>query len=85
MAILLRHVAERRQIFMKDNILLALSALKANKLRSLLTMLGIIIGIASVIAINTIGDSMMSYINNTMNSMGAVSYTHLTLPTKLEV
>lgn len=71
MAILLHHVAERRQIFMKDNILLALSALKANKLRSLLTMLGIIIGIASVIAINTIGDSMMSYINNTMNSMGA--------------
>ena len=56
---------------MKDNILLALSALKANKMRSLLTMLGIIIGIASVIAINTIGDSMMSYINSTMNGMGA--------------
>lgn len=30
-----------------DNILMALSSLKANKMRSLLTMLGIIIGISS--------------------------------------
>ena len=40
-----------------DNILMALSSLKANKMRSLLTMLGIIIGISAVIAIMTVGDS----------------------------
>ena len=37
---------------------MALAALKANKMRSFLTMLGIIIGIGSVIAITSIGDTM---------------------------
>ena len=41
-----------------ENILLALNGLRANKMRSLLTMLGIIIGIASVIAIMTLGDDI---------------------------
>ena len=41
-----------------ENIRLALFSLRANKMRSLLTMLGIIIGIASVIAIMTVGDSV---------------------------
>ena len=43
-----------------ENVLLALNGLKANKARAVLTMLGIIIGIASVIAIMTIGTSMTS-------------------------
>ena len=46
-----------------ENIRLAISSLKANKLRALLTMLGIIIGIASVITIVTIGDSLAASIN----------------------
>lgn len=54
-----------------ENILLALSGLKANKMRSLLTMLGIIIGIASVIAIMTLGDSLTSSVTESMSSMGA--------------
>lgn len=58
-----------------DNILLALNALRANKMRSLLTMLGIIIGIASVIGITTIGDSLSGYINTTMTGLGAVNIT----------
>ena len=40
-----------------ENVLVALAGLKANIMRSLLTMLGIIIGIASVIAIMTVGNS----------------------------
>lgn len=40
-----------------ENVKLALSAIRANKMRSFLTMLGIIIGISSVIAITSIGDS----------------------------
>ena len=38
-----------------ENIRLALEGLRANKMRALLTMLGIIIGIASVMAISTLG------------------------------
>lgn len=41
-----------------ENLQMALSAIKANKMRSILTMLGIIIGIGSVIAIVSIGDTM---------------------------
>ena len=54
-----------------ENIRLAISSLKANKLRALLTMLGIIIGIASVITIVTIGDSLAASINSEMSGFGA--------------
>ena len=39
-----------------ENIILAISAIRANRIRSLLTMLGIIIGISSVITIMSIGN-----------------------------
>lgn len=58
-----------------ENVLLALSGLRANKMRSLLTMLGIIIGIASVIAIMTLGDSISSSVTDSMSSMGANNIT----------
>lgn len=41
-----------------ENIKLAFGALRANKMRALLTMLGIIIGIGSVIAIMTVSSSL---------------------------
>lgn len=53
------------------NIKLSISSLLANKLRSILTMLGIIIGIASVITIVTIGDSLASSITDEMSGFGA--------------
>ncbi len=58
-----------------ENIRLALTSLKANKMRALLTMLGIIIGIASVIAIMTVGDSLTSSVTDSMSSMGANNIT----------
>ncbi len=58
-----------------ENILLAFHSLRANKMRSLLTMLGIIIGIASVIAIMTLGDSISSSVTDSMASMGANNIT----------
>lgn len=58
-----------------ENIRLALFSLKANKMRALLTMLGIIIGIAAVIAIMTVGNSMTIYVTQTMSSMGASNIT----------
>ncbi len=58
-----------------ENIRLAFFSLIANKMRALLTMLGIIIGIASVIAIMTLGTSMTSTITESMSSMGANNIT----------
>lgn len=53
-----------------ENIRIAISGLKTGKMRALLTMLGIIIGIGSVIAIVTIGNSMTNSITDNMSSMG---------------
>lgn len=58
-----------------ENIRLALFSLKANKMRALLTMLGIIIGIASVIAIMTVGSSMTTSVTDSMSAMGANNIT----------
>ncbi len=55
----------------KENLLLALEGLRSNKTRALLTMLGVIIGIAAVIGILTVGDGFSSYITDTMSTMGA--------------
>ena len=93
---------------------IAIKALLRNKLRAFLTMLGIIIGVASVIAMVAIGQGSKQSIQTQLSGMGsnmivirpnsnvtggvrldattvqtltiadvnAVSYTHLTLPTK---
>ena len=58
-----------------ENIRLALSSLRANKMRALLTMLGIIIGISSVIAIMTVGNSVTKNLEDSMASMGANNIT----------
>lgn len=58
-------------MLIKENILLALNGLKSNKMRALLTMLGIIIGIASVIAIMTVGSSVNNSVATSMQEMGA--------------
>ena len=47
------------------------SALSANKARSLLTMLGIVIGIASVIAMTAIGQGAQNSVSSSIQSMGA--------------
>lgn len=53
-----------------ENIKEAITSILSNKMRSLLTMLGIIIGISSVIIITTIGGSIQSTLTATMNSLG---------------
>lgn len=62
-----------------ENIKLSLASIAANKLRTFLTMLGIIIGVASVIAIMTIGDSttaqtMESYARFGTNNVNVYMY-----------
>lgn len=61
-------------MFFLENIRLAFGALITNKMRSLLTMLGIIIGISSVITITTIGNSMQKTLSNTFSFIGANGY-----------
>lgn len=53
-----------------ENIKEAFTSILSNKMRSLLTMLGIIIGISSVIIITTIGGSIQSTLTATLNSLG---------------
>lgn len=48
----------------------AMDSIKSNKLRSFLTMLGIIIGISSVIAIVSLGDGGKKAMNDEFTSMG---------------
>ena len=57
-------------MFILENIRLAFGALINNKMRSLLTMLGIIIGISSVITITTIGTSLKTTLANAFMSSG---------------
>lgn len=58
-----------------ENILLALSSLRSNMMRTILTMLGIIIGIGSVICIDTLGNSLTNSVMNTMESSGGNTIT----------
>lgn len=53
-----------------ESIRLAFGRIGVNKLRSFLTMLGIIIGISAVITITTIGNSLKQTISNSMNELG---------------
>ena len=50
---------------------IAFRAIRRNKLRAFLTMLGIIIGVASVIAMMAIGQGSKQSINSTLSSMGS--------------
>lgn len=50
---------------------LAMSSMWANKMRALLTLLGIIIGIAAVITISTTGNAMQKQTADSMMNMGA--------------
>ncbi len=58
-----------------ENIELAFTGLFLNKLRSFLTMLGIIIGIGAVIAIFTIGNSFQGYMSSELQTLGANNIT----------
>ncbi len=53
-----------------ENLLIALRSLAVNKLRSILTMLGIIIGVGAVIALISVGQGFESYINQQFASLG---------------
>ena len=50
---------------------LAIKSLMTSKMRALLTMLGIIIGVAAVIIITSLGNGMQNYMNDQFEQMGS--------------
>ncbi|MDU3705261.1 MAG: ABC transporter permease [Veillonella sp.] len=55
----------------KESFLMAWASLIANKMRSILTMLGIIIGVAAVISLVSIGNGVKQDIQNSISSLGS--------------
>jgi len=54
----------------RDSLIAALKSLSANKLRSALTMLGIVIGVGAVIGLMSIGRGVESSITSTLEGLG---------------
>jgi putative ABC transport system permease protein len=54
-----------------ESIRIALRGLSANKMRSLLTMLGIIIGVAAVITLVSVGEGVQSFVTTSFQGLGS--------------
>jgi putative ABC transport system permease protein len=66
-----------------QTLILAFVALKTNKVRSFLTVLGIIIGVSSVILLVSIGSGLQEFVTNQFESLGANSI--FVLPGKIDL
>jgi len=58
-------------MLIRQLIVISLRSIKTNKSRSLLTTLGVIIGVASVILLVSVGAGLKDYITNQMQDMGS--------------
>src|SRR6266571_2175818 len=56
---------------LKELLRLSFNALRANKLRSILTMLGVIIGVFAVILLVSIGSGLQKYITDQISGLGS--------------
>ncbi len=63
-----------------EAIAIALGSLRANKLRSLLTVLGILIGVSSVIAVVAITEGLDTYIAERVLELGSQTFTLQKMP-----
>ena len=54
-----------------ESFFMALSAIRSNKLRSALTLLGIVIGVFSIIAVNTAMRVLQNFVVSQLNSLGS--------------
>jgi putative ABC transport system permease protein len=62
-------------LLIKETITVSLSALRVNKLRSLLTMLGIVIGVGAVIAMVALGRGAQNSVNDRIAALGTTLLT----------
>ena len=58
-----------------ESVKMAFESLRSNRMRALLTMLGIIVGIASVIAIVALGEGGKSEVMSQFDKIGASTVT----------
>lgn len=58
---------------LKENLKMAVGSILGNKMRSFLTMLGIIIGISAVIAILSVGNGAANQLTSTFSDLGATT------------
>ncbi len=65
---------------LKENLLVAMDTLRSRKIRSSLTILGIVIGVTSVIAVAAIIDGLNGYIQNRVKSFGSRSFFITRIP-----
>jgi putative ABC transport system permease protein len=71
----LRHKSANDVMIIKEIVMVALGALRANKMRSFLTMLGIVIGVAAVIAMVAIGKGAQQSISDRIAGLGTTLLT----------
>ncbi len=64
----------------KEAVKIALQSLWANKLRSMLTLLGVVIGVTSVIAVVTLVNGANTYVTTKFSSYGADVFTVSKMP-----
>jgi len=60
---------------MRESLFIALDSLRAHKLRAFLTLIGIVIGVGTVIAVVSIISGLNRYVVGTLSSMGADNFT----------
>jgi putative ABC transport system permease protein len=58
-------------VSLRSTTTVAFSALLRNRLRSLLTVLGVVIGVAAVLAMESLGQGATAFIGNTISGMGS--------------
>lgn len=70
---------------LKENIKLAIFSMASNKMRTILSLLGIVIGVASVVAIMTLGESATDSINESLEVGGINMVTIMPLGSAREL
>ena len=58
----------------RENLLVSLDTLRAHKVRSMLTLLGVVIGVTSVISVAAIIGGLNRFISNKVERMGSRTY-----------
>ena len=71
----LKRTGSNDVMLLKEIVMVALGALRANKMRSFLTMLGIVIGVAAVIAMVAIGKGAQQSISDRIAGLGTTLLT----------